>query len=104
MKVIFFDSKVETFVRQLDEQTYAKVIHAAEVLEQFGSRIGMPHSKRLQKDLYELRTQGRPVVRLLYTLHRGDYWLLHGFIKKTEKTPRRELDIAVRKLQLLRHR
>lgn len=103
MKVSLLDSKVEKFIRELDDQTYAKVLRVMELLEQFGNHIGLPHSKRLQKDVYELRTQGHPLVRLLYTFHKGDYFVVHGFIKKTQKTPRRELELAVTKIRRLRH-
>ncbi len=53
--------------------------------------------------LYEVRTdlpQG-PKARVLFFIHQGSMVLLHGFIKKTQKTPKKELDLALeQKLQV----
>jgi Phage derived protein Gp49-like (DUF891) len=46
--------------------------------------------------LYEVRTnlpQGRK-ARVLFCIHEGNMVLLHGFIKKTQKTPKKDLDLA----------
>ena len=104
MKVLLLDSKVEKFIRELDDITYAKVIRMTELLEQYENHLGLPHSKKLMKDIFELRIQGNPAVRLLYAFRDTGAIILHGFIKKTQKTPGKELEIAIRKLKSLQHR
>jgi len=66
---------------------------------EFGWPVGMPLCRSLagRKGLWEIRSDlsdGR-ISRVLFCVHDGKMVLLHGFIKKTQKTPDRELDLAV---------
>jgi len=60
----------------------------------------MPYVRHLQGKLWELRARTRGVAyRLLYFFYTGRRIVfLHAFVKKTKKTPRREIDIAMRRL------
>jgi phage-related protein len=63
--------------------------------------IGMPLCRALQgyKDLWEVRsriTHGR-IARVIFYVKDEEMILLHGFVKKTQKTPRRELELAVKR-------
>lgn len=65
---------------------------------EFGWPVGMPLCRSIkgQKGLWEIRSNlsdGR-ISRVFFCVHDGSMVLLHGFIKKTQKTPERELDIA----------
>ena len=65
---------------------------------EFSWPIGMPVCRALGQGLWEVRSalmQGR-IARVLFCLHDGRMVLLHGFIKKTRKTPAAELDLAVK--------
>jgi len=57
----------------------------------------MPHGRKLvgYKDLYEVRS-GRH--RILYGLHDGEAILLTAFVKKSQETPRAEIEVALRRL------
>ena len=101
MRVSFFDSRIEKFIEQLNTPTREKVSHTIELLEQYGNLLGLPHSKKLRKDLYELRTQGKPAIRLMYAFYNQEALILHIFSKKIQKTPSYELAIAVKRLKLL---
>jgi phage-related protein len=73
---------------------------------EFGWPIGMPLSRSIKgyKGLWEIRTNlsnGR-IARVLFCVHDGAMVLLHGFIKKTQKTPVSELDIARRRMNGLK--
>src|SRR5581483_7074671 len=64
---------------------------------EFGWPIGMPVCRPLGDGIYEVRTslgQNRIARVLFYIDRRGRMVLLHGFIKKTQKTPREDLDLA----------
>ena len=87
MKVSLLDSRVVKFVEKLDKSSHAKVSHCFDLLEELGNQIGLPHSKKVTKDLYELRISGRVAVRLLYIFYSDEAVVIHGFIKKTQKTP-----------------
>lgn len=64
---------------------------------EFGWPIGMPVCRALGHGLYEVRTSliGNRIARVLFYIDkRGRMVLLHGFIKKTQKTPAEDLDLA----------
>lgn len=88
------DIPIELFLRMLDAGTQAKVIHLIDLLERYGPRLGMPHSKRIEHNLYELRIRGTTEIRIFYCYQNKSIYLLHTFKKKTQKTPQRELKLA----------
>ena len=92
------DIKVEEFIRSLEKLAIAKVVRTIDLLETFGNNLGMPHSKKVAEKLFELRISGRQEIRIFYTFHKGSACLLHGFIKKSRKTPQRELNNALARL------
>lgn len=96
---ISLDPKVERFISSLDKQTIAKVLRTIDLLEEFAHRLGMPHSKKVAKGLFELRVRGKQEVRIFYTFDHSVVYLLHGFIKKSPKTPSKELRAAIAKLK-----
>ncbi|MEL7067932.1 MAG: type II toxin-antitoxin system RelE/ParE family toxin [Cyanobacteria bacterium J06581_3] len=64
---------------------------------EFGWPIGMPTCRAMGKGLYEVRSSltGGRIARVLFFIHNGQMVLLHGFIKKSQKTPKQELDLAL---------
>ncbi len=103
MKIIFFDNSVKKLIRNLEKPTASKVFRMIDLLERYGFGLKMPHSRRIDKNLYELRIRGRQEVRIFYAFH-NDAILLHGFVKKTGKTPERELEVVRRKLECIDRR
>ncbi|WYL94150.1 MAG: type II toxin-antitoxin system RelE/ParE family toxin [Gloeotrichia echinulata IR180] len=70
---------------------------------EFGWPIGMPTCRPMGGGLFEVRTslpQGR-IARVLFCIYEGRMVLLHGFIKKTQKTPKKELNLALDRKQIL---
>jgi phage-related protein len=66
---------------------------------EFGWPIGMPYCRPLGRGLWEVRSDisaGR-IARTLFCIIDGDMVLLHAFIKKTQKTPVQEIDLALRR-------
>lgn len=94
MKVSFFNSTVEKFVKNLEPLSYSKVLRTIELLELFGKDLKMPYSKALKNKLFELRTKGKQEVRIIYTFHNKEAILLHGFIKKSYKIPKKDIKLA----------
>lgn len=102
-KILLFETNrrekpVEKFINSLDPNTIAKVIHNIDLLEKYGNLLRMPHSKRLAKDLYELRVKGKVEIRILYAFRSRNIFLLHAFKKKSQKTPKREMAIALKRI------
>lgn len=68
---------------------------------QFGWPIGMPLVRSLQEGLWEVRSSlpSRQIARLILCCHDQTLIVLHGFIKKTQKTPADDLTLAKRRLK-----
>ncbi len=74
-KVILFESKrgerpIEKFIKNLNPSTTAKIAHTIDLLEKHGAFLGMPHTKKLTKEIHELRIRGKEEIRILYALMR----------------------------------
>jgi len=86
-------------LRQEDKKAIGEDIKTV----QFGWPLGMPLVEKLERDIWEVRTDlEQRISRVLFTVHRGMIVLLHGFIKKTPKTPPQDLALARRRLRELR--
>ncbi|MDP2630798.1 MAG: type II toxin-antitoxin system RelE/ParE family toxin [Candidatus Uhrbacteria bacterium] len=101
MIVQYFDKDIKGFVETSDDRIRVRVVRTITILERFGNQITMPYSKKIGDRLFELRTMGNPAVRIFYTFYHGQAILLHGYIKKTQKMPRRELLYVLKKLNTL---
>lgn len=65
---------------------------------QVGWPIGMPVVRKMDADLWEVRTNlDHGIARVLFTVEGADMVLLHSFIKKSEKTPQVDIDTANRR-------
>ena len=66
---------------------------------EFGWPIGMPACKTMGNGLFEIRTNlfGNRIACILFCIESGQMILLHGFIKKTKKTTKADLDLALKR-------
>ena len=82
----------------------ARFVHISELLEDLGPQnVGMPHIRYLGDKLWEMRMTGRDgIARAVYVARTGKLLtVLHVFIKKTQKTPRKNIEIAYERLRSL---
>lgn len=88
---------VEEWIRSLSPEARAEVLLTVELLETHGTGIGMPQARALGNGLFELRAKvGSNVYRVIYFHWKGrTFGLLHGFTKKDQRTPKREIVIAL---------
>lgn len=100
------NSPVAEFLNALSEDDAARVTDELELLQDYGVWLRMPHARRLEgSDLWEIRARGRVHHRILYVAISGRRMLLlHGFAKKSEKTPAREIRTAEARLADYRER
>jgi phage-related protein len=71
---------------------------------QFGWPVGMPVCRPLSDGLWEVRSDlpSRRIARLLFFAEAGRIGVVHGFIKKTQKTPAGDLALARRRMKEMR--
>jgi len=67
----------------------------------FGPNLGMPFTKPMGNGLFELRIKAKEgISRVFYcTIKHNQIVMLHGFIKKTQKTPQKELKLAIKRMK-----
>ena len=95
-------SPVEEFIDLLDYSTQRKFFFKKGLLEEFGHRLLSPHAKYIGDDIYELRFEGREgAIRVLYFFYyKNEIIFTNGFIKKSNRTPQREKELAVERRKL----
>lgn len=94
----------ESELMDLPADMRARFLHIAELLEDLGPQnVGMPHIRHLEDKLWEMRMTGRDgIARALYVARTGkQLTVLHVFVKKTQKTPRKNIAIAFERLRSL---
>ena len=87
---------VRDFLESLDQKMKAKMFREIDLLAANGPELREPHSKHIEDGIFELRAkQGSDISRVLYFFFVGRKAILtNGFIKKTMKTPKDQIDLA----------
>jgi phage-related protein len=96
--------RVEQEIEDLPPGLLARYLRLAELWEEFGANLGMPHTRALRDGLSELRVKGQKgIARVFYCTVIGQRIIvLHSFVKKTQKTPPKELQIARERMRKVR--
>lgn len=109
-EILFYEDKngnseIKEFIWELEKKALKdknsrinrnKIIAYFDLLEELGTRVGEPVSKHLDGEIWELRPLDN---RILYAYYKDNkFVLLHQFTKKTQKTPKREIEQAKRNL------
>ena len=100
-EIILYDTEdgrcpVQELLDSLEPKLLAKTLRTIDLLEMNGPLLREPYSKLLENGIFELRTkQGSDITRVLYFFIIGKKAVLtNGFVKKTQKTPKEEIQIA----------
>lgn len=76
---------------------FNKIVAYLDMLEELGTRVGEPVTKHLDGEIWELRPLKN---RFLYAYYKDNrFIILHHFVKKTQKTPKHEIEQAKRNLK-----
>lgn len=100
-EIIFYetsdeDKPMEDFLDSLDPKMRAKLVGILQILQEKGNSLREPYTKRLDDGIFEIRAKvGSNRSRTLFFFMVGRQIILtNGFIKKSQKTPSREIEIA----------
>ena len=87
---------VEEFLDSLNVKMRNKALNSLVLLEEFGNTLREPHSKPIGEGIFELRIKfASDITRIFYFFYVGNKIVLtNGFIKKTQKTPPAEIELA----------
>ncbi len=99
--VTFYNEKVEEQTLSFPKGILANLLHIIEMMLQFGPALGRPYTDSLGDGLFEIRAKGKEGIgrSLFYTLKGKEIVILHSFIKKTKKTPQKELKLARKRMK-----
>jgi phage-related protein len=103
LRVVFFKTDVggepvRVWLKELDRPA-RKIVGEDIKTVQFGWPLGIPLVRKLDEDLWEVRSRlHQRVSRVIFTVQRDVMILLHGFIKKSQKTPIQDLNTARKRL------
>jgi len=102
-RITFFNQKVEAEVLAFPAGILANLLHILEMIEDFGPALGKPHTAPMGSGLFEIRAKGREGIgRAFFCTVKGqEIVILHSFVKKTQRTPKKELEKARRRLKEL---
>ena len=103
--VTFYNERIEDEILALPAGLLARFLRYAETMETFGPDLGMPHTRAMGSGLFELRLKAAEgIARVFYcTLVGQRIVFLHQFVKKTDKTPPREIRIARQRMKDLKN-
>ena len=101
---VHYDRRLEEWRETIPPDIKARILRIVDMVVEFGPQnVKEPYVKHLKghRKLYEMRAKGKDgIARIFYfTWHGQKIVLLHGFIKKSMKTPQKEIDVAVYRMR-----
>ncbi|VEN74047.1 conserved hypothetical protein [Candidatus Desulfarcum epimagneticum] len=99
--ITFYNEKVEKETLSFPKGILANFLHIAEILEEYGPSIGKPYTAPMGDGLFEIRAKGMEGIgRSLFCMLKGrEIVILRSFIKKSRKTPKKEKDLAKKRMR-----
>jgi len=100
-EIKYYSETLQEEIQAFPVGIQARYIHLTERMKIYGANLGMPHTKPMKNGLFELRIKSKEgIARALYcTLVNKKIIMLHSFIKKTEKTPPKDIKLAISRMK-----
>lgn len=104
-QIDYYSEEVQGSVLSLPDTLAARYVVLTRRMEVLGPNLGEPHTKPFGQGLFELRLKGAEgIARVFYcTIVGRRIFILHCFIKKTRKTPRADLNLAIARMKEVKH-
>lgn len=101
----YYSEAVQEEIFELPDTLAARYVVLTRRMQAIGPNLGEPHTKAMGDGLFELRLKGAEgIARVFYcTLIGKRIVMLHSFVKKTDRTPKRELEVAHNRLKEIKH-
>ena len=100
-RIEYYSEEVQTQILALPDTLAARYIVLTRRMEALGPNLGEPHTKAFGQGLFELRLKGAEgIARVFYcTIVGKRIYMLHSFVKKTQKTPQADLNLATTRMK-----
>jgi phage-related protein len=95
-KIVYYNDDLQQTILSFSPGLQARYIHLTQRIVAFGPDLGMPHTRALGQGLAELRLKSKEGIGRVFfcALSNRRVMMLHAFVKKSAKTPPRELKVA----------
>lgn len=95
-KIKYYNEKLESEILNLPDGLLARYLRLTDLMLEFGSNLGSPHTKSIDTGLFELRVKSKEGIARVFCCTKvgKKIIMLHSFIKKSQKTPKKEIKIA----------
>jgi len=99
--IIYYSREVQDDIMTLPATLQARYIGLTNRMLEFGPHLGLPHTDAFGGGLFELRLKGAEgIARVFFcTMVEQEIVMLHSFIKKTQKTPEKELKLVKQRMK-----
>jgi len=105
--VRFLNERVKSETLSFPPSILANFLRIAEMIETLGPNLGRPHTESMGDGLFEIRAKGREGIGrsiFCYALKESrEIVILHSFVKKSQKTPKKELNVAKERYKELKN-
>lgn len=100
-EVAYYNNSVEADVFKLEKSIRAKYTAIVDMMCEYGPDLGMPHTRAMGNGLFEIRAKGQTGIArgMFCTISNKRIVILHVFIKKTQATPKKELELAQKRMK-----
>lgn len=97
--VEFYNESVQEAILAMPPKIQARMIKLLELIEKHGANLGPPHTEAMGDGLFEVRAKAQEGIgRSLYCYMKGRHiMVLHAFVKKSTKTPKPDLQLALKR-------
>ncbi len=101
MENYYYDKSAKEEASALPQSIKAKFEAIMDKMLEYGPDLGLPFTRAMGKSLFEIRAKGQAGIArgFFCTISNNTIVILHIFIKKTEATPKKELDLAIKRLK-----
>ena len=100
-RISYFNADVEQTILDLPEGLLARYLRLTDLMLEFGSNLGMPHTRAIEKGLFELRIKAKEGISRVFfcTVIDKEIVMLHVIVKKSQKTPKKDIETARRRMK-----
>jgi len=102
--ITYYSREVQEDILNLPVTLQARYIALTDRMIEYGPNLGLPHTDAFGGGLFELRLNGaQGIARVFFcTMVEQEIVMIHSFIKKTQKTPEKELKLAKKRIKELK--
>ncbi len=103
--IFYYSNTVQEDILSLPDTLAARYVVLTRRMVAVGPNLGEPHTKAMSQGLFELRLKGTEgIARVFYCTQIGRrIVMLHSFVQKSNRTPQRELDVAIKRMKEVKH-